>query len=260
MQNYYSTILKSPRYTPITADKEKVLGRQIRSNDHQRTARNRLVCGSLRFVVAMSKRYLGKGLSFEDLVQEGNLGLIEAANRFNPERGFKFDSYAVWWIRRYILFALARVGRIVRVPNTSAGISVEMRKKIRELQQTLQREPTEEEIATGIGIDEKWVHIIENTNNSVSLNVSIGDDTEHIDYLKYPEEQDNIDKEHVNSLLDRLPKREREYIKTYYMSGCTIQLEDIGNSEGLSRERVRQIIEHGLEKLRRMVVKSEVYA
>ncbi len=261
MQNYYSQVLKSQRYTPISAEQEKVLGRQIRSNDHQRAARNKLVCGSLRFVVAVAKRYLGKGISFEDLIQVGNMGLIDAANRFNPDRGYKFDSYAVWWIRRYILFELARVGRLVRVPNTTAGISVEMRKKIRELQQTLQREPTEKEIADGIGIDEKWIRVIENTNESVSLNSVMADDfTEYIDCIMYPDKPDTIDKERVSILLNKLPKTEREFIRSYYMSGCSIHLDDIGNNVGLSRERVRQIISKGLEKLRKTVKKSEVYA
>jgi len=255
----YSHILKSQRYQPITADNEKELGRQIRSNDHQRTARNRLVCGSLRFVVAVAKRYIGKGLSFDDLVQVGNMGLIDAANRFDPERGFKFDSYAVWWIRRYILFELARVGRVVRVPNTTAGISIVMRKKIRELQQTLQREPTEEEIANAIGVDESWIRVIESTNDCLSLNTPIKDDTtEHIDYLQYSSKPDDIDKELIGISLGKLQKKEREFVRSYYFE--SLQLSDIGATNKLSLERVRQIIQDALDKLRKTVKKNEVYA
>src|SRR4030043_111737 len=152
---YYSTVIKSKRYAPLTADEEKELARQIKANNHAREARNRLVCGSLRFVVSVAAKYQGNGLPMEDLIQEGNSGLIKAADRFDAAKNFKFDSYAVWWIRRYILFALNEYGRAVKVPQHSGALIIKVKKATEELEQRYQREPTDDEIAKEIEVEER---------------------------------------------------------------------------------------------------------
>ncbi len=260
MENYYSTVIKSKKYDPLTPDEEKELSRQIRENDHQHEARNRLVCGSLRFAVLVANQYQGAGVPVEELIQEANKGLIEAASSFDGRKNFKFVSYSVWWIRKNILMAISRYSRIVRVPPNSAHLSLQIQRAISKLQQVYQREPTSEEIARHLGIKKSWVEVLEKTNHQVSLNTETDTGSELLDTLTYDEHESNIDETLVRKTVKGLPSRERNYVKRFYFGECKIRLEDIGIKDGLSGERVRQIISKGECILKKRIRKSEVYA
>jgi RNA polymerase primary sigma factor len=245
----------------ITPEEEVQLAIRIKQGDQR--ALEKLTKANLRFVVSVAKQYQNQGLSLSDLINEGNLGLIKAAQRFDETRGFKFISYAVWWIRQSILQALAEQSRIVRLPLNKVGLSNKISKAYSQLEQEFEREPSTEELAEllDIGIEE-----VETTLGVAARHVSVdapfvdSEDNTLLDILENPN-SDAADAElyHGESLrceiersLSTLTDRQRDVIKLYFGIGVTnpMSLEDIGEKFSLTRERVRQIKDKAITKLR----------
>ena len=246
----------------ITAEEEVELARRIKAGDL--AALDRLTKANLRFVVSVSKQYQNQGLSLPDLINEGNLGLIKAAKRFDETRGFKFISYAVWWIRQSILQALAEQARIVRLPLNKIGIINKVNKAFAHLEQELGRTPTIDELAEVLELSNEDVRqSISNTGRHVSMDAPLkeGDDNSSsmYDVLQNPEsnnpEKDLI-AESLRSEIDRslstLKLREADVIRLYFglTEKAPMTLAEIGLRFDLTRERVRQIKEKGIRKLK----------
>jgi len=247
-------------YPLITREDEAALAVQIRKGDEE--ALNTLVRANLRFVVSVAKKYQNQGVSLSDLINEGNLGLIRAARRFDETKGIKFISYAVWWIRQAILQALAEQSRIVRVPLNRAGDIHRIGRRAAALIQELGREPTNEEIAEGMSISEDEVAktmAISHTHLSLDAPVAPGEENSLIDHLAddispSPDEE-TFEKalvETVHQSLTVLKPREAKVLRMYFGidGGEPLTLEDIGSIIGVTRERVRQIKDRALTKLR----------
>jgi len=247
--------------TPLlTADEEVTLAKRIRAGDHD--ALEKLTKANLRFVVSVAKQYQNQGLSLADLINEGNIGLIKAAKRFDETRGFKFISYAVWWIRQAILQALAEQGRIVRVPLNRAGTLHRITRRSSALLQELGREPTPAEIAEGMDIEMEEVQkTLSISQNHLSLDAPLtpGEDNRLLDYL--PDTQnagpDAETFEHaltqsIEEVLTTLKEREARILRLYFGldEPEPLTLEEIGTRLGITRERVRQIKEKALSRLR----------
>lgn len=245
----------------ITPDEEVVLAKRIKEGDQ--LALEKLVKSNLRFVVSVAKQYQNRSLPLNDLINEGNLGLIKAAKKFDETKGFKFISYAVWWIRQSIMQALAEQSRIVRLPMNKSGAINQIRRAYAELEQKYEREPTEEELAD---ILEMKPHEIRNTLGAevkqVSVDAPFGED-ESGSLLDVLENQttDSTDfslvfndslKVEALRALSTLTTREREVILMSFGIGNEnpFTLEEIGDAMSLTRERVRQIREKALQKLR----------
>ena len=255
---YLHEINKTPL---LTREQEQEIARQIRDGD--KDALDRLVKANLRFVVSIAKQYSNQGLSLEDLINDGNLGLIKAAHRFDEKRGYKFISYAVWWIRQAMLQSLAEHSRIVRLPLNRAGTLYRIGKVSRQLDQELGRSPTALEIAKKLKLSEDEVrdtmHI---ANTHVSLNdpySSDQDDNALVDYLMDENAPMPDDETYENALsddmaraLDTLSDREKLILNLYFGLGSEepLTLEDIGKRLGLTRERIRQIKEKAIARLR----------
>jgi RNA polymerase primary sigma factor len=244
----------------ITAEEEVQLARLIREGN--KAALDRMIKANLRFVVSVSKQYQNQGLSLPDLINEGNLGLIKAAQRFDETRGFKFISYAVWWIRQSILQALAEQSRIVRLPLNKIGSINKINKTFSQLEQEFQREPSPEEIAQIISISPQEVKdAIKISSRHLSMDAPIHTDEENTLYdilLRNddvrPDNQlmiESLQKE-IDRSLNTLPNREAEIIKMYFGLGekSAYSLEEIGNKFGLTRERVRQIKEKAIKRMK----------
>jgi RNA polymerase primary sigma factor len=246
----------------ITAEEEVALAKRIKEGDMQ--ALDRLTKANLRFVVSVSKQYQNQGLSLPDLINEGNLGLIKAAQRFDETRGFKFISYAVWWIRQSILQALAEQARIVRLPLNKIGIINKVNKAFAKLEQELGRTPTIDELAEILEVSENDVKAsIANTGRHVSMDAPLkeGDDgsSSMYDVLQNPEsnnpEKDLIAeslRSEIERSLSTLKMREADVIRLYFGLAATppMTLAEIGLRFDLTRERVRQIKEKGIRKLK----------
>jgi RNA polymerase primary sigma factor len=248
--------------TPLlTRDQERDLAQRIRTGD--KNALDGLVQANLRFVVSIAKQYANQGLSLEDLINEGNLGLIKAAHRFDEERGFKFISYAVWWIRQAMLQALAEHSRIVRLPLNRAGTLYRIGKVSRQLDQELGRAPTPDEIAARLNISAQEVQdtmVIANTHVSLDDPYSADkDDTALVDYLTDETQAPPDEETYAAALSDDLERalgtlseRERRILILYFGLGGDepMTLEDIGKKLSLTRERIRQIKEKAIQRLR----------
>lgn len=246
----------------ITAEEEVELAKKIKQGDMQ--ALERLTKANLRFVVSVSKQYQNQGLSLPDLINEGNLGLIKAAQRFDETRGFKFISYAVWWIRQSILQALAEQARIVRLPLNKIGIINKVNKAFAELEQELGRTPTIDELAEVLEVSEQDVkYSISNSGRHVSMDAPLkeGDEgsSSMYDVLQNPEsnnpEKDLIAESlraEIERSLSTLKLREADVIRLYFGLGDQppMTLAEIGLRFDLTRERVRQIKEKGIRKLK----------
>src|ERR1700694_5015238 len=244
----------------ITREKEVELAKRIRQNDQE--ALDTLVRSNLRFVVSVAKKYQNQGVSLSDLINEGNLGLIRAAHKFDETKGIKFISYAVWWIRQSILQALAEQSRIVRVPLNRAGTLHRIGKRSSSLLQELGREPTVEEIAEGMDISEDEVAktmMISQNHLSLDAPLTPGEDNKLLDYL--PDTQnpgpDSETFEHalnncIEEVLKGLKERESKILRLYFgLAGQEpMTLEEIGCQPGITRERVRQLKEKALARLR----------
>jgi RNA polymerase primary sigma factor len=245
----------------ITPEEEVKLARLIKHGDQK--ALDRLTKANLRFVVSVAKQYQNQGLSLPDLINEGNLGLIKAAQRFDETRGFKFISYAVWWIRQSILQALAEQSRIVRLPLNKVGLTNRIQKAYSQLEQEFEREPSADELATLLEIDIEEVSAtlgISARHVSVDTPLSEGEDNTLLDVLENPNavKTDN-ELDHTESLkveiersLKTLTERQKEVICYFFGIGVDhpMSLEDIGEKFSLTRERVRQIKDKAITKLR----------
>jgi RNA polymerase primary sigma factor len=244
----------------ITADEEVELARKIKLGDQK--ALTKLVNANLRFVVSVSKQYQNQGLSLPDLINEGNLGLIKAALRFDETRGFKFISYAVWWIRQSILQALAEQARIVRLPLNKIGAINKINKSFSKLEQQYEREPTADEIATDLDIGQKEVkEFLKSSGRHISMDAPLSseDDGDMYDVLSSNDEElpdsDLIShslRMEIERILTTLSPRESDIVRLYFgLSGKhAYSLEEIGEEFGLTRERVRQIKEKAIRRLK----------
>lgn len=245
----------------ITPEEEVKLATLIKQGDQR--ALDRLTKANLRFVVSVAKQYQNQGLSLPDLINEGNLGLIKAAQRFDETRGFKFISYAVWWIRQSILQALAEQSRIVRLPLNKVGLTNRIQKAYSQLEQEFEREPSAEELAEVLEMDLDEVSATLNISSrhvSMDTPLSEGEDNTLLDVLENPnaEKTDNeLDhKESLKTEIDRslktLTERQKEVICYFFGIGVDhpMSLEDIGEKFNLTRERVRQIKDKAITKLR----------
>ena len=246
----------------LTAEQEVDLAVKIRNGDID--AQNKLVRANLRFVVSVAKMYQNQGLSLGDLINEGNIGLVKAAQRFDETRGFKFISYAVWWVRQGIMSAIADQSRVVRLPLNRVGNLTKLGKVYRELEQEFERKPTTDELAKILEISSDEVaYILQISSRQVSVDapISNGDESKStlMDVLHNQEQsmpdtelmQDSL-KNEVADILSTLDEREAEVIRLSFGIGSNQKatLEEIGERFNLTRERIRQIKENALRKLR----------
>ena len=245
----------------ITAEEEVELAQKIKKGE--RVALETLVNANLRFVVSVAKQYQNQGLTLPDLINEGNLGLVKAAQRFDETRGFKFISYAVWWIRQSILQALAEQSRVVRLPLNKIGSINKINKTFSYLEQTHERPPSAEEIAEELGLTLTEVkQSLKNSGRHISMDAHFeeGEDSNLYDVLSSEgsplPDNDLINESlriEIHRVLDTLSEREANVVKLYYGIGqnATMTLDEIGNAFDLTRERVRQIREKAIRKLRK---------
>jgi RNA polymerase primary sigma factor len=245
----------------ITPEEEVKLATLIKQGDQR--ALDRLTKANLRFVVSVAKQYQNQGLSLPDLINEGNLGLIKAAQRFDETRGFKFISYAVWWIRQSILQSLAEQSRIVRLPLNKVGLTNRIQKAFSLLEQQFEREPSAEELAEMLGMDIEEVSSTLGINGrhvSMDTPLSEGEENTLLDVMENPN-ADKTDgelvhneslKTEIDSSLKTLTERQKEVICFFFGIGVDhpMSLEDIGEKFNLTRERVRQIKDKAITKLK----------
>jgi RNA polymerase primary sigma factor len=245
----------------ITPEEEVQLAERIKQGDLK--ALDRLTKANLRFVVSVAKQYQNQGLSLPDLINEGNFGLIKAAQRFDETRGFKFISYAVWWIRQSIMQALAEQSRIVRLPLNKVGLTNRINKAFQQLEQEYEREPSVEELSELLDIDIEEVRAtlsMSSRHLSMDSPLADGEESTLIDVLANPnaeaadEQIGHIDslRQEIERSLNTLTERQQEVLRFFFGIGVDhpMSLEDIGDRFGLTRERVRQIKDKAITKLR----------
>ena len=249
----------------VSTDEEVELAKRIRQGDKE--ALERLVKANLRFVVSVAKQYQGQGLELTDLINEGNVGLINAAMKFDETRGFKFISYAVWWVRQSILQALADKSRLVRLPLNQIGYVSKVNHYYHDFMQKNNRAPSLDEVADALGMEKSKVNAALLTSGKhISMNAPLIDDEDSclLDLLTN-DDKGNADsslisdslKEEVHHALDLLPERESQVIRMYFgINTPELSLEEIGEKLNLSRERVRQIKEKALTLLRNAQIGS----
>ena len=248
----------------ITVEEEVELAQMIRngSEAERQHALDKLTRANLRFVVSVAKQYQNQGLSLPDLINEGNLGLIKAAEKFDETRGFKFISYAVWWIRQSILQALAEQSRIVRLPLNQVGSLNKINKALGKFEQENERQPSTEELSEMIDIPkDKIADTLRVSGRHVSVDAPFveGEDNSLLDVLPNddsPSADKGLNNESLSTEIERalqiLTPREREIIKSFFGIGCQeMTLEEIGERLDLTRERVRQIKEKAIRKLKK---------
>lgn len=260
LDKYLNDIGKIPMLAP---EEEAELARRIRQGDQE--ALDKLTRSNLRFVVSVAKQYQNQGLSLSDLINEGNVGLMKAARRFDETKGFKFISYAVWWIRQSILQAIVEYSRIVRLPLNKVGSYNKVNEAFLSFVQEFEREPTHEELADLLGMTPKEIsNMLKGNGRHVSVDAPMsgedGDST-MLDVISVDEEGASPDgslmdqslKDEVQQGLSILSPREVEVLSSYYgLNGQkSLTLEEIGDLYGLTRERVRQIKERAIRRLRK---------
>ena len=243
----------------ITVEEEVELAQRIRQGDER--ALDKLTKANLRFVVSVAKQYQNQGLSLPDLINEGNLGLIKAARKFDETRGFKFISYAVWWIRQSILQALAEQSRIVRLPLNQVGSLNKITKALSKFEQENQRKPSAEELANALDVPvDKVADTLKVSGRHISVDAPFveGEDNSLLDVLANEDtpstdaqlNQESLARE-VDRVLHQLHDREREIVKMFFGIGCQEKtLEEIGAKFDLTRERMRQIKEKAINRLK----------
>lgn len=248
------------RVNLITAEEEVKLTQRIKEGDQ--AALEKMVNANLRFVVSVAKQYQNQGLSLGDLINEGNVGLIKAATRFDETRGFKFISYAVWWIRQSIMQALAEQSRVVRIPLNRLGTLNKLTRAFSQLEQEFQREPSSEELAKVLELTPKEItETVQMGSRQVSVNAPFvnGEENGLLDVLENESEgtpdsgllQDSL-REELKRSLSRLKGKESNVITLYFglNGGPALSLEEIGHKFNITRERVRQIKENAIQSLR----------
>ncbi len=257
LEKYLSEIAKEEM---ITVEEEVQLAQRIRKGDQK--ALERLVKANLRFVVSVAKQYQHQGLSLPDLINEGNVGLIKAAQKFDETKGFKFISYAVWWIRQSILQAIAEQSRIVRLPLNKIGTLNKIHKAYNQLEQEFQRAPLAEEISVVVELpEEKISSTLSMSGRPVSVDAPLveGEESSLLDLMENKESPmadsgligESLKKE-IQRTLSTLSEKERCVIELFYGIGKKeMSLEEIGQEIGLSRERTRQIKENALRRLQK---------
>lgn len=258
LEKYFQEISKLDM---VTVDEEVELAKRIREGDQ--VALNKLVNANLRFVVSVAKQYQGSGLRLSDLINEGNVGLVKAAQRFDETRGFKFISYAVWWIRQSILQAISQLSRLVRLPLNKIGEISKINKVFSSLEQNYQRPPNAVEIAKELDMSASQVKgALKNTGKHLSMDAPFaeGESSNLYNVISSKEAnrpdakmmQESLSSD-IKQLLKNLPARESEIIRLYYGIGekTPLSLSEIGELFDLSRERVRQIREKAILLLRR---------
>jgi RNA polymerase primary sigma factor len=251
----------------LSHDEEVKLAKRIKSGDQD--ALDRLTRANLRFVVSVAKQYQNNGLSLSDLINEGNVGLIKAARRFDETKGFKFISYAVWWIRQSILNAIVEYSRIVRIPVNKANAYNKIHEAMRYFSQEFEREPTKEELADLLDLDVNNVEeIIRGRNNFTSFDSPISSEEGDATLLDLLADQEGVSpdmellkeslKDQVQIELSKLSPREYFILSAFFgLNGISPQsLEEISEETGLSRERVRQIRDRGIIRLKRTISRS----
>ena len=256
LERYLQEINKEPMITP---EEEVVLAHRIHNGDDE--ALEQLTKANLRFVVSVAKQYQGQGLGLIDLINEGNVGLITAAKKFDETRGFKFISYAVWWIRQSILQALAENSRLVYLPLNQVNNLTKIHRFLSDFAQKNERTPSNEEIAEALDIDaEKVKTMMQSSSRPTSMDAPLADD-EGSCLLDLLQSRDGSNTERdlitgsliteVSAAVKKLPERERKVVEMFFgLNGPEMNLEDIGRELHLSRERVRQLKEKALKLLR----------
>jgi RNA polymerase primary sigma factor len=256
MRLYLKEISKIPL---LTADEEKELGRRVQKGDT--AALQKMVESNLRFVIKIAKKYRSFGLSFLDLINEGNLGLIEAARRFDPDKNVRFTSYAVWWIRQAILHALTSLGHAFRLPPKISNAMFRMGRTITRKTAELNRKPTMQEVAEDMGMDEQELSaMVEVAGGATSLSQPLDEQGDLVleDVLTdngvsvEDELESKFLTQHVQEALSKLEENERKILTMRFGldDGVSHTLKEIGDSMGLSRERIRQIEAKALNKIR----------
>ncbi|MGE4357204.1 MAG: RNA polymerase sigma factor RpoD/SigA [Candidatus Omnitrophota bacterium] len=257
------------RVERLSVEDELKLARRAKRGD--RNARDRLIHANLPLVINMAKKYSYLGLPLIDLIEEGNIGLMRAVTKFNPRKGYRFSTYAAWWIRQYITRAIANQARVVRLPVYINEMISKMRKITEKLSHKFGRKPTDKEIAKEMGITVKKVkEIVELSSRSSSLDRSIlpeGGSTEFVDILEDATSKHAIDElvslfhhEKVAELLSMMSEREREILSMRFgfKEGVTHSLSEVAKKFSISRERVRQIEENALKKLHKLLTSEQV--
>lgn len=256
LELYFSEIDKTK---PLSPDQEVELTKKVREGDQD--ALNQLINANLKFVITVANKYRVPRIALEDLINEGNIGLIKAAHRFDETRGFKFISYAVWWIRQSILQFISERGRIIRLPSNVAGAISKMKKQSDALEQTFEREPTMEELAEVMEItEEEAENLFRHGVQTVSTDQPINEDerTALRDLLTSDDNRPEAQimafslQTEIDRVLDTIPEREANIIRYYFGIGLErpLTLEEIGDSMNLTRERVRQLKERAIHRLR----------
>ncbi|MEX0890780.1 MAG: RNA polymerase sigma factor RpoD/SigA [Gemmatimonadota bacterium] len=257
LDQYLKEVSKHPL---LKAEQEVELGHRALAGDEDAVAA--LVRANLRFVISVAKKYQNRGVSLVDLIQEGNVGLVTAARKFDPEQGVKFISYAVWWIRQAILSALANQGRAVRVPLNRASDLARIFRERERLKQELRRDPTVQEVAEAAKLTPEIVTSLSTLNASeIRLDAPIGDSDDSqlverfiVDEAHEPEDtvEDRLMAENIERALETLSPRDARVLRLYFglEGGREHTLEEIGNMLGVTRERIRQLRDRALKRLR----------
>jgi RNA polymerase primary sigma factor len=256
LRNYFREIKK---YKELTRDQELELAERIQKDDDEEAVRE-LVEANLRYVVLVARKYKKSGLPLADLISEGNIGLIAAARRFEPARGVKFITYAVWWIRQAILHAITTKGRMIRLPPKQETLLHNIRKTRNRLMQELGKEPSKEEIASELNLNVKDVdYLMQMGLNSISLETVNDEQNDRAPGIEIRDQGPDVDDlvikdefvDDVELLLTCLPEREKEILRMHFgFNGDFYTLQQIGDRFNLTRERIRQIERRAIEKLR----------
>jgi len=261
--------LKEIKNIPLLSPEEEIeLSRRARKGDKE--ARDRIIRSNLRLVINIAKRYSRLGIPLMDLIEEGNIGLMRAVDKFNPRKGFRFSTYAAWWIKQNITRAITEQQKMIRIPVYMNELLYKWKKTQEELSHRLKRPATDEEVAKKMGIPKEKIEEITSwlSSTTLSLETPVGEDEEsQIKDLVENQQAESpdkdisrlIDKERVDNLLEKMSNREREILDMRFgiINGKTHTLAEIAKKFGISRERVRQIEEQALKKLRKFVKEQE---